>query len=125
MKEDIRTIIKWHEETFPDATLDGQRTKFEEELNEYRQDKTMMELADMFIVACGIARFDSIAALEYFSVVFKALLEWKIIGAWGVLQEVVNTKMAKNRKRVWAKTDEGTYHHILQSGKKITKKAQK
>ncbi len=111
MKERIDTIIAWHRNTFPDATLDGQKTKFEEELNEYRQDKTMLELADMFIVACGIARFDSIVALEYFSVVFKALLEWKIIGAWGVLQEVVNTKMEKKRKRVWAKTAEGTYHH--------------
>lgn len=111
MKETIDTIIAWHKHTFPDATLDGQKTKFEEELNEYRQDKTMLELADMFIVACGVARFDSIVALEYFAVVFKALLEWKIIGAWGVLQEVVNTKMAKNRKRVWKKTGNGTYHH--------------
>lgn len=111
MKETIDTIITWHKNTFPDATLDGQKTKFEEELNEYRQDKTMLELADMFIVACGVARFDSIVALEYFAVVFKALLEWKIIGAWGVLQEVVNTKMEKNRKRVWKKTGNGTYHH--------------
>lgn len=111
MKETIETIIKWHRDTFADGTLEGQKAKFEEELNEYREDKTMLELADMFIVACGIARFDSIAALEYFAVVFKALLEWKIVGAWGVLQEVLNTKMKKNRKRVWNKSGNGTYHH--------------
>ena len=111
MKETIDTIIKWHKETFPDATLDGQKVKFEEELNEYREDKTMLELADMFIVACGVARFDSIIALEYFAVVFRTVKDWKFISAGGVLQEVVNTKMEKNRKRVWAKTGEGSYHH--------------
>lgn len=111
MKETIDTIIAWHKQTFPDATLDGQKAKFNEELTEYNEAVNMQELADMFIVACGIARFNSIVALEYFAVVFKALCTWKIIGAWGVLQTVVDAKMQKNRKRVWNKTAEGTYHH--------------
>lgn len=112
MKETIDTIIQWHKETFPDATLDGQIKKFEEELNEYNEEKNMQELADMFIVACGIARFNSIIALEYFAVVFKALRTWKILGVIGVLQVVIDEKMEKNRKRVWKTTSEGTYHHV-------------
>lgn len=111
MKETIDTIIKWHEETFPDATLDGQRAKWNEEIEEYKKDRTMQELADMFIVACGIARFDSVVALEYFSVVFYALNEWKVVGCCGVLQVIIDNKMEKNRKRVWNKTGNGTYHH--------------
>lgn len=111
MSETIETIAKWHKETFPDATIDGQKAKFEEELKEYNEAVNMQELADMFIVACGIARFDSVAALEFFAVVFKALCTWKIIGAWGVLQTVIDDKMSKNRKRVWNKTDDGRYHH--------------
>lgn len=31
MKETVLTIAKWHEETFPDATLRDQLLKFEEE----------------------------------------------------------------------------------------------
>lgn len=111
MKETILSIAKWHEETFKDANLDGQKAKFEEELAEYNEAVNMQELADMFIVACGISRFDSVVALEYFAVVFKALASWKVVGACAVLQTVIDEKMAKNRKRIWNKTGNGTYHH--------------
>lgn len=111
MAETIKTIIDWHAKTFPDATLEGQIEKFYEELDEYNEAVNMQELADMFIVACGIARFDSMVALEYFTVVFKALLDWKTFGCRTLLQEVVDKKMEKNRKRMWAKTGAGTYHH--------------
>ena len=111
MKESIVSIIQWHTETFPDADLAGQKAKFEEELNEYNEAVTMEELADMYIVACGIARFDSVAALEYFAVVFKALMTWQIVGAKGVLEQCIDRKMEKNRKRVWKKQDNGSYHH--------------
>jgi hypothetical protein len=52
-----------------------------------------------------------VVALEYFAVIFKALRTWKILGVIGVLQVVIDEKMEKNRKRVWNKTAEGTYHH--------------
>lgn len=111
MKETIETIAKWHRETFPDTTLDAQIEKFYEELAEYNEEPSMLELADMFIVACGMSRFDSVVALEYFAVVFKALLDWKTFGCRVLLQEVVNEKMGKNKKRVWHKTPNGAYHH--------------
>lgn len=111
MKETIDTIIAWHKNTFKDANLEGQKAKFDEELAEYNEAVNVQELADMFIVACGIARFDSVIALEYFAVVFKALASWKILGAVGVLQTVIDEKMVKNRKRIWNKIGNGTYHH--------------
>ena len=37
MKETIISIAKWHEETFPDATLDGQKVKYTEELHEWEE----------------------------------------------------------------------------------------
>lgn len=111
MNETIATIIQWHEKTFPDATLDGQKTKFAEELGEYNESVNMEELADMFIVACGIARFNSVVALEYFAVVFNALLGWKLIGVHGLLMTIIDNKMKKNRARTWKKTGGGTYHH--------------
>lgn len=113
MSETILSIAKWHEETFPDATLDGQIEKFYEELNEYNEETNLQELADMFIVACGISRFDSVVALEYFAVVFKALLDWKTFGCRVLLQTVIDEKMQKNRRRTWGKTANGTYHHEL------------
>ena len=91
--------------------MEGQKSKFEEELNEYNENTTLQELADMFIVACGIARFDSIVALEYFAIVFKALKDWKTVGCVALFQEIVNNKMEKNRNRVWNKTGNGIYHH--------------
>ncbi len=63
MKETILSIAKWHEQTFPDTDLQGQLAKFQEETDEYAEDESLAELADMFIVACGMTRFDNMAAL--------------------------------------------------------------
>lgn len=112
MKESIKSIIEWHEKTFPDATLEGQIKKFNEEYNEYHvASPDMRELADMYIVVCGIARFDGVIALEFFSVVFQILHSWNTVGAVYVFKEIIDEKMEKNRKRIWKKTGEGVYHH--------------
>lgn len=115
MRETIQTIIDWHTEMFPDATLDGQLAKFDEERKEF--DNTswgvwdeVEELGDMFIVACGIMRFDmkqGMSALE--EVFFKlGVTNYTSDDLWHAVVE----KMKKNRARVWKKTGEGTYHHV-------------
>ena len=76
MKETIKSIIEWHEQTFPDATLEGQLEKFEDERVEYGESESLEELADLFIVACGIARFDYVVALRAFWFVEKVLDIW-------------------------------------------------
>ena len=66
-KETIASIIKWHEDTFKDATLEGQIEKYKTEVAEWYRSgrRDTMELADMAICACGIARFSIIDALYY------------------------------------------------------------
>ena len=69
----------------------------------------------MYIVACGIARFDSILALKYFAKVRRKLNNriWVRRGGNGVFQMVVEDKMKKNRNRVVDKSGDGVYHHQL------------
>ena len=106
--ESFETIINWHEETFPEATFEGQKKKFEEEetewLNASEEDK-LWELADMFIVACGIARFDCEYALQCFASVNDKVDDWEAFGI------AIIEKMKVNKKRQWSKGN-GEYKHI-------------
>ena len=52
-------IAKWHEKTFPDTSLTGQKAKLQEEKQEWRAGHNIDELADCYIVACGLLRFPS------------------------------------------------------------------
>lgn len=109
MKESIESIIKWQRETFPDATLEGQCEKFKDEHAEYMKSDDVMELADMFIVACGVARFDAMASLTRFAAVnfFRYRSKWSEQD----LGKAVDEKMAINRARRWNKCD-GKYQHV-------------
>jgi hypothetical protein len=109
MKETIKSIIEWHEQTFPDATLEGQMAKFADEKKEFEQEPSLEEWSDMFIVACGIARFDSILALHYFSDCFKILARQAISNVY--VQQAVDKKMQINRNRTWGFSN-GNYQHI-------------
>lgn len=111
MKETVLSIAKWHEQTFPDTDLQGQLAKFQEETDEYAEDESLAELADMFIVACGITRFDNLAALGCFAIVADFLSKHKNFAASIIFAEEVEKKMAVNRKRTWEKTQYGNYHH--------------
>lgn len=109
MKENIGTIIEWHKKTFPNATLDGQLHKFCEEKHEYEEaDRAHKpeELADMFIVACGIARFDMWQGSS-------ALADVRFLFAHHdkrTVLKAIDKKMAINRKRSWSGKD-GYYRH--------------
>jgi hypothetical protein len=111
MKENIASIIQWHTETFPNATLEGQLQKFEDELQELLESnyEDITELADIFIVACGICRFSLVRGMTAF---------WKIADLTaGMLlikkqfETAVNKKMEINRKRKWG-CNKGYYQHI-------------
>lgn len=124
MKETIKSIIEWHEQTFPDATLEGQTQKYIDEKKEYQAATTVAEkneeLADVFIVGCGIARFDIMFAMAIFSYVNQEFA--KLYGITGkdttllmtskvIFENVVSMKMEKNRQRKWS-IGKGTYQHI-------------
>lgn len=118
MKETIKSIIEWHEQTFPDATLEGQIEKFKDEEKEFYEEfkkpdnrqKQLFELADMYIVACGVARFsfeNGLIALHR-----AAQAELKIYPYAGEeLFECIDKKMAINRNRKWS-VGKGNYQHI-------------
>lgn len=107
MSETIASIIKWHEQTFPDATLNAQLEKWKDEEAEFLVDMDPMEFVDMFIVACGIARFSIQEAIPKFAVVFNNISEH----SWPMFLSLVNEKMAKNRKRVFIHSGQGYYQH--------------
>lgn len=123
MTETIQSIIEWHTATFPDATLNGQAKKFIEEKKEYLAAKGISqkteELADVFIVGCGIARFDLMFAVSVFAYVNKEYLRmYKVACVGGVplmmaknlFEDAIIAKMTNNRKRKWKKIG-GLYKH--------------
>lgn len=115
--EDVASIIKWHKDVFPEADFDGQIRKWTEEYGEFltartRKDAAEMvsELADLFIVACGIMRFNLIQGCQ------RMLLwnELRYTHGWSysTCQEAINKKMKKNRARKWEYLGNGNYHHV-------------
>ena len=112
----MKEIADWHEKTFPDATLDGQCKKWQEEYKEFRASEGVLEeLADMYIVACGLSRFDNVCAMNAMHNVgeFVELLGMRLKDkglAHELFDLVVAYKMAKNMRRVWNKKS-GLYKH--------------
>lgn len=118
MKESILSIAQWHKDTFPDATLDGQKLKWLEETREWVETLRpatgdfiygdVKELADMFIVACGLTRFSDAEAMFCFGRVERELCASLFTVA--ELENAIDEKMAKNRSRTW-KNNNGLYKH--------------
>ena len=119
MKETILSIAQWHKDAFPDATLDGQKLKWQEEKREWKESLRpatedfvcgdVNELADMFIVACGLTRFSDAEAMFCFGCVERELCA--SLCATEDLENAIDKKMERNRKRTWEKTLQGNYHH--------------
>lgn len=111
MNETILSIAKWHEETFPDATLEGQLAKYRDEESEWIASdyKDLNELADMFIVACGVARFDMYESSYLLADVLDWLADEGI--SFDKLKSFIETKMKTNRQRKWAISN-GKYQHV-------------
>lgn len=112
MKESIKSIIEWHEQTFGDAeTLKGQFAKFlcekKEWLESNRED--IIELADCFIVAVGLGRFSGMLAATCMDETMTqlALSKFDVVD----LGEAIDVKMAKNRARKWA-AQNGCFQHV-------------
>lgn len=110
--ETIASIVEWQEKVFPDARMTKQLEKFLEEEQEFdaaikRQDK-LTELADMFIVACNVSRFNSIVAGGLFCLVHIKAEKHKFSSH--KLQKAVDDKMAINRRRQWNSLG-GKYQH--------------
>ena len=115
MKETVETIIRWHANTFPQATLVGQLEKFYEERMGYEEAKRphkLEELADMYIVACGICRFDAYLGAEAMAEMDSLFTHHDKRN----IKKAIDKKMAINRKRSWNCSRDGYYKHVSAGG---------
>ena len=102
MKETLQSIIAWHVETFPDATLSGQIEKLKDEWKEWDEsDNDISELADVFIVCAGLARFGDLEYIKQFANIDAEMnfAEFSDID----LMKAIDAKMEINRAREWKK----------------------
>lgn len=105
-------VSKVHEQLFPDATLESQCAKFDEEYEEFENADGIdvcLELADCFIVAAGIYRFSK--GLGDFIGKLITLTLNKNQELRASLAVAIVTKMNKNIDRQWNNTD-GYYKHV-------------
>lgn len=115
--ETIDSVLSWHRKTFPNATASGQLDKWDEEYAEFREAcrhgtilEQIRELVDLFIVACGIMRFNTEAGC-------MKMLHWCELRKshaffFPTVLEELNKKMKKNRARKWEYLGNGNYHHV-------------
>lgn len=107
-------LIKEHEETFKDITLDAQLDKFMDEVEEYEAADNPLdearELADMLIVAAGVARFAPRFAKEWLT--HRVVDEIKDDGEYGrgLVTYLALEKSLINKNRDWSKKG-GKYQH--------------
>lgn len=110
LQELISEIRAWNEETFPDATLEGQLMKLEEEFKELAEArqfwKKEKEFADVFIVASGLTRWNSVLA----NALLNDWLQFPEKDLKRILKNV-RKKMNKNRNRTWEKSGDGRFNH--------------
>lgn len=109
-------IMNWQAKTFPRSTLEGQIEKFSEEFTEamdaYNVDAPATviagELADMFIVACGILRLDATCGAKAFADLLNVQCALEVSDRR--LNNAINRKMETNADRKWRYKD-GLYKH--------------
>lgn len=103
-------IKKVHEYLFYNTNFDTQLKKYKEECSEFDNAETneekIEELADMYICACGISRFDYTLGYQLMEYVLKCKnhKEQDILIA-------VTKKMNILQERDWEETEDGYYKH--------------
>lgn len=107
-------LTKEHEETFKDITLEAQLDKFMDELNEYKRADNPLdearELADMLIVAAGVARFAPRFAREFMVEKIIDMIEEEDEYGKGLITYLALEKSLINKNRDWTKKG-GKYQH--------------
>lgn len=106
-------IAKVHEYLFYEANLESQIRKYKDECAEYcnaDEKGKLEELADMYICACGIERFDYIIGTQLQKYVLK--LQSSVYSEDQILEKVVE-KMNILQQRTWKLDDKGYYQHEI------------
>ena len=106
MKKIDKDILEWHTKTFPEAKLEKQLVKLEEEYSEWRESlgRDIMEAADVYIVATVLKnRFNSKVGECFITLIENG---WR----YNEVMKAVKQKMEINKNRVWDCKD-GICHH--------------
>lgn len=108
IEELSKDIAEWNKNQFPEATLESQLLKLEEEVEEAEESKGidyLKELVDIFIVASSLTyRFNSFIGKH------TLLMLEDMLKGNDKFVKLVEEKMEINRKRKWSFIN-GTYHH--------------
>lgn len=137
-KYTFKEILDWHEKAFPEATLEGQKNKLEEEFlelfdatEEADEDRVFEEFADCMIVAIGMGRFSNTASMLALSAINELATkpfkdeEDGIAMSCAFLKDIekaIDKKMAENVTRTWAKKG-GKYKHCDKDDKPTKEKS--
>lgn len=104
-------IAKVHEYLFYEANLESQMRKYKDEYTEFceaDEENKLEELADMYICACGIERFDYIIGTHLQKYVLE--LHTSYYKKDQILEKVVE-KMNILQQRTWKLDNKGYYQH--------------
>ena len=106
---DLEKMAKEHEKLFPNASLESQIWKLEEEIKEFEDSyyigEEINELADIFIVLGGLYRWCPKVSYQFYDGI--TCMDYN----WSLVEEEVNRKWQINLKRKWAWNGK-TYHHV-------------
>lgn len=113
--EELLAILKKeHEETFKDINLEAQLDKFIDEQEEYENAENCLEeareMADMLIVAAGIARFAPRFVEKFISPMLDKIIEESDDYSKRLVAQLALEKSLINKERKWDKKG-GKYQH--------------
>ena len=120
MQQLEQEIIQWHIATFPQATLESQILKWQEEFRELEQANNyrtyLLELCDCIIVATAFKRYGEAGEVlsKTFNDCLTSVLDDKKEN-WDFDKEILNrfvkAKLEINKKRKWEFIN-GVYKHL-------------
>lgn len=110
----VDILVKEHEETFKNITLEAQLDKFVDEHEEYMEADNPLdearELADKIIVAAGIARFAPRFVKKYLIPTIVDDIKGSDEYGNGLITQLALEKSIINKNRDWSKKG-GKYQH--------------
>lgn len=111
---DLDKMAEEHKKLFPNATLESQVWKLEEEITEWSHTKNyedgLREIADIVIVCGGLLRWCP-ALARNISYHFVDEPRCEVYGGREAIEKEVNRKWQINLKRKWEWNGK-TYHHV-------------
>ena len=113
----IAEIEKWHAETFPHATVEGQMEKLKEEELEYQESGKTSEIADVIVVACGLNIHHSVVGyciLKHFRDCcynHRPFFGKNSVEVICALEKKFAVNKERSAKGMWKEVADGVYHH--------------